>query len=91
MDTKDFMCVLQTGLDAEGVMICPVCELELGIERLPGELVLTYSVKEWTARCRCRQQGDPVSCAILRPTILTLLPEAKSTPFRSEPRTKDEC
>ena len=72
-------------------MICPACRLELGVERRNDEVVLTYSVKEWTARCRCRQRGDPASCAMLRPTILQLLPETKATPFRSEPRTKDEC
>jgi hypothetical protein len=72
-------------------MICPVFQLELGVERREGELVLTYSFKEWVAGCRCRAGGDPVSCAILRPTILKLLPEAKATPFRSEPHAKDGC
>ena len=70
-------------------MICPVCQLELGVERREGELVLTYSFKEWVADCRSRAGGDPVSCAILRPTILKLVPEDKTTPFRSEPRKKD--
>jgi hypothetical protein len=72
-------------------MICPVCKLELGVERRAGELVLTYSFMEWEASCRCRERGDPVFCAILRPIILELLPEIKATPFRSEPRAKDEC
>jgi len=71
-------------------MNCPVCRLELGVERREGELVVTYSFKDWVARCRCRARGDPVSCAILRPTILKLLPETKATPFRSEPSAKDE-
>ena len=72
-------------------MICPVCGLELGVERQGDELVLTYTWKEWAARCRSRARGDPVSCAILRPTILKMLPEAKTTPFRSEPRATDGC
>jgi hypothetical protein len=74
-----------------GVMICPVCKLELGVERRADEVVRTYSFKDWEQRCRCRQRGDPVSCAILRPTILELLPEIKATPFRSETRATEEC
>jgi hypothetical protein len=69
-------------------MLCPVCQLELGVERRADELVLTYIWKEWAARCRSRARGDPVSCAMLRPIILNLLPEAKAAPFRSEPRAK---
>jgi hypothetical protein len=71
-------------------MICSVCQLELGVERGANEVVLTYCFKDWEQRCRCRQRGDPVSCAILRPTILELLPGTKATPFRSETRAKDE-
>ena len=72
-------------------MICPVCQLELGVERQAGEVVLTYSIGDWVQRCRY-QRGDPVLCANLMPIILGLLPE-KTTPFRSEHRpkpTKDE-
>ena len=72
-------------------MRCPICQLELGVERRADELVLTYSFKDWEQRCRCRARGDPVFCAILRPIILELLPETKATPFRSEPRVKEEC
>ena len=50
-------------------MLCPVCQLELGVERRADELVLTYTWKEWAARCRNRARGDPVSCAMLRPII----------------------
>jgi hypothetical protein len=71
-------------------MRCPVCQLELGVERRADEVVLTYSYKDWEQRCRFRQRGDPVLCGLLRPTILKLLPEAKDTPFRSERRAKDE-
>ena len=71
-------------------MRCHVCGLELGVERRADELVLMYSFNEWAALCRCRTGGDPVSCAILRPIILKQLPEAKATPFRSEPRKRDE-
>jgi hypothetical protein len=73
-----------------GVMRCPICQLELGVERRADEVVLTYSFKDWEQRCRYRAGGDPVSCAILRPTFLELLPETKATPFRSETRAKDE-
>ena len=69
-------------------MRCPFCQLELGVERLAEELVLTYSYKDWEQRCCCRAGGDPAWCGHLLPTILKLLP--KSTSFRSEPRAKDE-
>jgi hypothetical protein len=62
-------------------MRCPVCELELGIERRTDEVVVTYHFEDWAQRCRCRSRGDPVSCAILRPSILEQLP--KGTSFRS--------
>ena len=64
-------------------MLSPVCQLELRVKRRAHEL---YTWKEWAARCRSRVRGDPVSCAMLRPIILKLLPEAKAAPFRSEPR-----
>jgi hypothetical protein len=69
-------------------MRCPVCELELGVERQAGdgEVVLTYSFRDWVDRCSY-QRGDPVLCANLMPTILKLLP-VKATPFRSEHRPK---
>ena len=70
-------------------MICPVCQLELGVERQAGEVVLTYSVGDWVQRCTY-QRGTPVLCANLMPTILEV---TKAAPFRSEPRpkpTKDE-
>jgi hypothetical protein len=56
-------------------MICPACQLELGVERQAGEVVLRYSIKRY-------HRGDPVLCANLMPSILELLPE-KATPFRS--------
>jgi hypothetical protein len=65
-------------------MRCPVCQLELGVERQAGEVVLRYSFGDWVQRCSY-QRGDPMLCANLMPTILALLP-AKSTPFRSAPR-----
>jgi hypothetical protein len=68
-------------------MRCPVCKLELGVERRADEVVLTYSFKDWGQRCRCRAGGDPVWCGHLLPTILKQLP--KRTPFQSDPRAKD--
>ena len=32
---------------SEEPMICPVCRLELGVERQAGEVVLTYSFGDW--------------------------------------------
>ena len=72
-------------------MRCPICQLELGVERRAGELVLTYSFKEWMAACRCRDRGDPVLCGNLLPTVLKELPESKVTSLRSETRVKEEC
>ena len=71
-------------------MICPVCRLELGVERRADELVLTYRFDEWTAGCRCRARGDPAWCGHLLPHILNLLPESKVSPFRSEPRAAEQ-
>jgi len=71
-------------------MICSVCQLELGIERRADEVVLTYSFKDWAARCRCRAEGDPAWCGHLLPHILKQLQESKVTPFRSELRAKDD-
>ena len=61
-------------------MRCPVCKLELGVERRADEVVLTYSFEEWVLRCRCRSGGDPVWCGHLLPTILKELPESKGRP-----------
>ena len=44
-----------------GLMRCPVCELELGVERQAGEVALRYSFKDWVNRCSC-QRGDPALC-----------------------------
>jgi hypothetical protein len=65
-------------------MHCPACQLELRVERQGDEVVLSYNFDEWRQRCR-HQRGDPVLCALLKPTILELL-QGKATPFRSEPR-----
>jgi hypothetical protein len=62
-------------------MPCPLCQVELGIERREGELVLTYNFKDWRTHCACRDRGDPVLCSNLLPTILTLLTEGRATPL----------
>ena len=71
-------------------MICPVCRLELGVERRADELVLTYRFEEWSAGCLCRARGDPAWCGHLLPRILQQLQGSKVTPFRSEPRAMDD-
>ena len=71
-------------------MRCPVCKLELGVEHRAGELVLTYSYKEWAASCRCLARGDPVLCGHLLPTILKELPESKVTPLRAQARARED-
>ena len=50
-------------------MRCSVCQLELGVEYQAGEVVLTYSFKDWAERCRHRR-NDLLSCAHLKSTIL---------------------
>jgi len=62
-------------------MLCPVCQVGLGIECREGELVLTYNFKDWRARCACGDRGDPVLCSNWLPTILTLLTEGRATPL----------
>ena len=67
-----------------GPMICPICKLELGVERPEGEVVLTYSLKDW-AGCTYRG-GNPVLCPNLMPTILKLLSGRASATEAGEPR-----
>jgi len=57
-------------------MICPVCQLELGVERRAEELVVTYRFGDWRPQCPC--PGAPVMCSNLLPTILPLLAESKA-------------
>lgn len=64
-------------------LICPACLLELGVERRADEVVLTYSFKNWEQHYHCRAEGDPVLCGNVLPTILRMLPAAKTTPFPS--------
>jgi len=59
-------------------MICPVCRLELGIERRAGEVVLTYGLKEWPEDCCCRARGAPALCCKLQPTVLKMLTERQN-------------
>jgi hypothetical protein len=63
-------------------MICPVCKLELEIERHEAELVLTWRVEDWTKSCVLRDRGDPGMCRNLLPTILKMLPKGKSSTTR---------
>ena len=44
-------------------MICPVCQLELGVERRAEELVVTYRFGDWRPQCPC--PGAPVMCSNL--------------------------
>jgi hypothetical protein len=69
-------------------MRCPICQLELGVERQAAEVALTYSFSDWEQHCHHRAAGDPVWCGHLLPTILKQLP--KSTPFRSQTCSKGE-
>jgi hypothetical protein len=65
---------------AEGLMRCPVCHLELGVERRADEVVLTYSFTEWGQHCRCRAGGSPALCDELKRKLLTLLTNGKAPP-----------
>ena len=59
-------------------MICPVCKLELGVERRAGELVLTYGLQKWSADCCCRERGDPVQCCRVLPAVMKLMANGKA-------------
>ena len=61
-------------------MICPVCQLELGVERRAGELVVTYRFGDWRQQCPC--PDNPVMCSNLLPTILNRCSE--SSPEKPE-------
>ena len=56
-------------------MICPVCKLEVGVERRTDELVVTYRFGDW--RPRCPNPDDPVPCSNLLPAILSMLTDGK--------------
>ena len=56
-------------------MRCPVCGLELGVERRAEEHVVTYRFGDW--RPRCPNPDDPVICSNLLPTILAMLTDDK--------------
>ena len=60
-------------------MICPACQLELGVERRADELVITYSFMDWAASCHCRERGDPVLCCKLMAAIMKLMANGKAT------------
>ena len=74
----------------EEMVVCPVCQLELGVERRGGELTLTYIFRDLKARCLFGDRGDPVFCGHLLPRILQELPESKVTPLRSRAYAKEE-
>jgi hypothetical protein len=69
-------------------MICSVCQLELGIERREGELLLSWDFRDWRTRCVSLDRGDPLMCKNLTPIILKVLPNA-ITLVTAEP-AKDE-
>jgi hypothetical protein len=71
-------------------MLCPVCQLELGVERRADELVLTYSFGDLKTRCLFRDRGNPVLCGNLQPTILQELPESRVTPLRAQARARED-
>ena len=54
-------------------LTCPVCWLEIAIERLSGEITLKYSVPEWKAQCTSQLGDGPALCVNVRPLILELL------------------
>jgi hypothetical protein len=62
-------------------MKCPLCQLELGVERQAGAIVLTYAFKQWSATCRCRASGGAALCDNLLPTFNELL-RANGAPIR---------
>ena len=68
------------------LMICPVCKVELGVERRASELVLTYSFKDWAVGCLQRDQGSPALCSEFNPKLLTLLASGKAPSPRGEQR-----
>ena len=57
------------------VMRCPTCQLDLGVERRADELVVTYHIGDW--RARCPNPDDPALCGNLLPAILAMLTDDK--------------
>jgi hypothetical protein len=56
-------------------MNCPVCQVQLGIERRADEVAVKYDLKDWSMRCPFRDRGDVLLCSNLLPVILELLTE----------------
>ena len=63
-------------------MICPVCQLEVGVERREGELALTWNMEDWKKSCVARDRGDPVLCTNLLPTIIKMLAKGEASTAR---------
>jgi hypothetical protein len=62
-------------------MICSACQLHITIERAAADLLLTYNIDDWSARCHCADLGSPTLCKNLRPTIPQLLATRKVAPL----------
>jgi hypothetical protein len=56
-------------------MNCPVCQVQLGIERRVDEVAVEYDLKDWIMRCPFRDRGDALLCSNLLPIILKSLTE----------------
>jgi len=69
------------------LIVCPTCQFQLGIERRGDEIVLTYDVDDWTARCTS-PYGDPALCDEFRPILADLLTNGKIVPGTGKPAKK---
>jgi hypothetical protein len=58
--------------------VCPVCGFVLDAERDGDEIVMTFNIVEWKARCITEPKEGPAQCAVFGQRILTLLTEAHS-------------
>ena len=54
-------------------LICPVCDLSLGVNCRDGGVVITYDLQDWNARCRQLRCGDPALCKHFRSLMVALL------------------
>jgi hypothetical protein len=53
-------------------IVCPICQVRLGILRQHGKVVLTYDLEDWRARCPS-PHDDPALCDEVRFMILRRL------------------
>jgi hypothetical protein len=59
---------------------CPTCGFAFAVRHEGGEVVLTFNIADWQARCTSQGGGGPALCLVMEQKILVLLLEASGKP-----------